>query len=54
MTYLEGNAGIVESYFERQLGKKLRVAFFGDHYFSDVHYSGTFTRRHQADEGPNE
>ena len=35
--YLEGNANIVHQFYQRILGKdKVRIAYFGDHFWSDV------------------
>ena len=35
---LEGNSNLIEEYFKNS-SEDIKVAFFGDHYMSDVHYS---------------
>lgn len=45
-TYLEGNAATATEYFQNLLGKQdVRIAYFGDHFWSDVHAAGTFSPR---------
>jgi hypothetical protein len=40
VTYLEGNSGILNSYLSKKYNKEHpQVAFFGDQYTSDVHWS---------------
>jgi hypothetical protein len=40
MQFLEGNSSLVEKFYQRVLEKdKLKIAFFGDHYYSDVYAS---------------
>jgi hypothetical protein len=35
--YLEGNSKVLKEYFQRLLKKKdIQIAFFGDHYITDV------------------
>ena len=42
--YLEGNANMVHQFFMNKTGKeRLRVAYFGDHFWSDAYASSTFT-----------
>ncbi len=42
-SYLEGNAKLVNQYYERLLNKdSVRVCYFGDHFWSDVHAGGTY------------
>ena len=44
--YLEGNAFQVHEYFQHLLGKKqIKVAYFGDHYWSDAYHSASFQWR---------
>ena len=41
--FLEGNANTAHEYFRSTLGKDVvRVAYFGDHFWSDAHASATF------------
>lgn len=37
MVTLEGNSKLLSHYFQAKLGPTVRIAFFGDHYMSDVH-----------------
>ena len=41
---LEGNYKMLEEYFKKQLdSESLRIAFFGDHYLTDVHFASICT-----------
>lgn len=39
LTYFEGNCHIIADYLRAKLGREPRVAFHGDQYASDVHWS---------------
>lgn len=41
--YLEGNAFQVHEYFQNLVGKpQIKVAYFGDHFWSDVYHGANF------------
>ena len=41
--YIDGNAFLVHQYFQNMLQREqIKVVYFGDHYWSDVHYGGNF------------
>ena len=41
--FIDGNAFLVHRYFQNMLQKEqIKVVYFGDHYWSDVHHAGNF------------